>query len=97
MNKDMDMEHAINISLSKKHLETHKVFLNPTKKEEMKMAEVEMPHPGHERHLCYLQNIGYLGTNVEEYKEMIKNTKFFCKNCGRAAADDKNLCEPERL
>ena len=66
-------------------------------KEEMTMAEVEMPHPGHEQHLCYLQNVGYLGTNVEEYKELLKNTKFFCKNCGRAAADDKNLCEPEEL
>jgi hypothetical protein len=43
-----------------KRLERYKVFLNPKTKEEMKMAEVKMPHPGHEHHLCYLQNVGYL-------------------------------------
>jgi peroxiredoxin len=67
------------------------------RKEEIKMAEIRMPHPGHENHLCYLQNVGYVGTNTEDYKELVKNTKFFCKNCGRAAVDDKNLCEPEEL
>jgi hypothetical protein len=63
----------------------------------MKMAEVKMPHPGHERHLCYLQNVGYLLDHPDDYKELVKNTKFFCKACGRAAADDKRLCKPETL
>jgi hypothetical protein len=80
-----------------KRLERYKVFLNPKTKEEMKMEEVKMPHPGHEHHLCYLQNVGYLLDHPDDYKELIKNTKFFCKNCGRAAADDKRLCEPEEL
>jgi hypothetical protein len=61
------------------------------------MEEVKMPHPGHERHLCYLENVGYLRNHPDDYKELIKNTKFFCKNCGRAAADGKRLCEPEEL
>jgi hypothetical protein len=61
------------------------------------MEEVKMPHPGHERHLCYLENVGYLRNHPDDYKELIKNTKFFCKNCGRAAAVGKRLCEPEEL
>ena len=61
------------------------------------MAKVKMPHAGHEHHLCYLQNVGYLETNSKDYKDLVKNTKFFCKACGRAAAEDKSLCEPEKL
>ena len=61
------------------------------------MAEVKMPHAEHEQPLCYLQNMGYLGTNAEDCKELVRNTRFFCRNCGRAAADHKNFCEPEEL
>jgi hypothetical protein len=58
------------------------------------MAEIKMPHPAHEEHLCLLENIG---TNLEDVKKLVRNPKFICKNCGRAATDQKNLCEPERL
>jgi len=61
------------------------------------MAEVKMPHPGHEDHLCLLQNVGYLKTNLEEYKKLVKDGKYFCKNCGRVAVKEKNLCAPEKL
>ncbi len=61
------------------------------------MAEVKMPHPGHEEHLCLLQNTGYLKENLEGYKSVVRNPKFVCKNCGRAAASEKNLCAPEPL
>jgi hypothetical protein len=61
------------------------------------MAEVKMPHAGHEKHLCLLQNTGYLQENLVEYKNLVKDAKFICKNCGRAAASDKNLCAPEPL
>ena len=61
------------------------------------MAEVKMPHPGHEKHLCYLNNLGFQKSNQEEYKELIKNPKFFCENCGRASASEKNLCKPIKL
>lgn len=56
-----------------------------------------MPHPEHEQHLCYLHNLGYVQSNLEDYKKLVANPKFVCKNCGRAAASDKNLCAPERL
>jgi len=61
------------------------------------MADIKMPHPSHEQHLCLLQNVGYLQSNLEEYKKLVKNAKFICKNCGRVAASDNNLCAPEKL
>jgi hypothetical protein len=61
------------------------------------MAEKTMPHPGHEEHLCYLQNIGFLLRNWEDYKNLVKNPQYICKACGRIAASDKSLCAPEKL
>jgi hypothetical protein len=61
------------------------------------MAEPKMPHPAHEEHLCYLQNLGYVESNLEDYKKLVKNPRYVCKNCGRAAADEKNLCKPDKL
>jgi hypothetical protein len=61
------------------------------------MADVKMPHPEHEGHLCFLKNIGYVKTNTEEYKELVRNPKAVCSNCGRAAANQKRLCAPEKL
>jgi hypothetical protein len=61
------------------------------------MADVKMPHPQHEQHLCLLQNTGYLNSNLEEYKKLVRNPKAVCKNCGRSAASEKNVCAPEKL
>jgi hypothetical protein len=61
------------------------------------MKKVALPHPGHDKHLCFLENIGYVKSNLEEYKKLVINPDFVCKNCGRAAARDKNLCSPESL
>ena len=61
------------------------------------MAEIKMPHAAHEAHLCLLKNIGYLKSNLEDYKKLVRNSKFVCKNCGRAAANGKNLCAPDKL
>ena len=59
--------------------------------------KIEMPHPEHEKHLCYLENVGYVKTNLEEYKKLVKEAKFVCKQCGRAAAAEENICYPEKL
>lgn len=56
-----------------------------------------MPHPGHEKHLCLLQNTGYIKENLADYKNLVRNPQFVCKNCGRTAANDANLCAPEAL
>ena len=61
------------------------------------MAKVKMPHPGHGQHLCYLTNIDFQNSNSGEYKKLVKNAKFMCKTCGRAAAKKSNLCRPVNL
>ncbi len=61
------------------------------------MAEKQMPHPHHDEHLCYLQNIGYNQSHSDEYKNLVRNPGYVCANCGRAAALEKNLCKPEKL
>jgi hypothetical protein len=71
--------------------------MTDNKKVLLSEAAVSMPHPGHERHLCFFQNIGMLDESLEEYKELIRGARYVCKDCGRAAADQTNLCRAERL
>jgi hypothetical protein len=61
------------------------------------MAKTEMPHAGHDKHLCYLNNLGFQISNPKEYKELVKDGQYMCKVCGRVAASDKNLCKPVKL
>ena len=61
------------------------------------MDKVKMPHPGHDKHLCYLNNLGFQISNEKDYKQLVKNPEFLCKNCGRAAASQDNLCNPVKL
>ena len=61
------------------------------------MAEIKMPHAAHEEHLCLLENVGYVKSNLEDYKKLVRDPKFVCKNCGRAAGSEKNLCSHEKL
>lgn len=61
------------------------------------MAEIKMPHAAHEEHLCLLENVGYLKSNLEDYKKLVRNPKFICRNCGRVATNEKNLCSPDKL
>lgn len=61
------------------------------------MAKAAMPHGGHDKHLCYLSNLGYQISNPREYKALITDGKFYCKVCGRVAASEKNVCKPVKL
>ncbi len=61
------------------------------------MPKPQMPHPGHDKHLCYLNNLAFQISNPNEYKQLIKDGKFFCKGCGRVAANERNLCKPMKL
>ena len=56
-----------------------------------------MPHPNHENHLCYLQETGLIDEFPEAYKDLIRNSKYFCRVCGRAADKKESLCSPDRL
>ena len=57
----------------------------------------KMPHDWHDIHLCYLANVGYHAQNTDEYKELVRQANYLCKNCGRVAADKENLCNPVKL
>jgi hypothetical protein len=61
------------------------------------MAKAEMPHLGHDKHLCYLNNLGFQISNPQEYKELVRDGQFMCKVCGRVAAREQNLCKPVKL
>jgi len=61
------------------------------------MAKADMPHSGHDKHLCYLNNLGFQISNPKVYKELVRDGKFMCKVCGRVAAQEKNLCKPVKL
>lgn len=44
-------------------------------------------------HLCQI----ILGRDLGRIKELVKNARYFCKNCGRAAHDKGNLCNPSKI
>jgi hypothetical protein len=55
------------------------------------MPLYETPHKSHERHLCSLVE---KGTTIAEYKELVRDPKFVCWLCGRAANSKDSLCHP---
>ncbi len=61
------------------------------------MAKTQMPHLEHDKHLCYLNNLGFQISNPKEYKALVKNGEYLCKVCGRVAAKEKNLCKAVKL
>ena len=50
-----------------------------------------------EKTLCALQEEGYIESDTEAFKQLIQPARFFCKNCGRSAVKDQNLCKPDNL
>lgn len=52
------------------------------------------PHLGHSKHLC---DMAERGADLQAVKDLVRNPKFICKKCGRAAAKEENLCEPVPL
>ena len=55
------------------------------------MSDVE------DKTLCALQEEGYIESHTEDFKKLIQPARFFCKNCGRSAVSQNNLCNPEKL
>ena len=47
--------------------------------------------------LCALQEEGFIESHTEDFKKLIQPAHFFCKNCGRSAVTENNLCNPEKL
>jgi len=44
-------------------------------------------------HLCQI----ILRQDYARIKEAVKDPRFFCKNCGRAAHDAESLCNPSKV
>jgi hypothetical protein len=61
------------------------------------MENVKMPHGGHDEHLCYLTNLRFQAENPQDYMKLVRDAKYLCEQCGRAAASPDNLCEPIKL
>jgi hypothetical protein len=58
------------------------------------MPLYEKPHIDHEKHLCTLVAEGM---DLAEYRGLVRNPRYICRVCGRAAASEKNLCDPVPL
>jgi hypothetical protein len=56
-----------------------------------------MPHPGHDQHLCHLIEEGLLKNKPEEYIPLVKSGKYMCTGCGRIAVSPENLCAPQKI
>ncbi len=57
----------------------------------------KLPHSGHNKHLCYLSNMGFHGRKQKDYDSLLKDPKYVCRQCGRAAHYAKNLCKPRKI
>lgn len=44
-------------------------------------------------HLCQI----IIRKDLGRIKELVKESVYFCKNCGRAAHSEENLCNPSRI
>jgi hypothetical protein len=55
------------------------------------MPLYETPHRDHKKHLCSLVAEGI---DLEDYRMHVRNPRFLCRVCGRAAAEESSLCDP---
>lgn len=46
---------------------------------------------GHEKHICQIKD------DFDKVRNLVKDPLFICKNCGRAAKNEENLCNPTKL
>jgi len=67
------------------------IDVNPLNGKEHTMSDVEP------KTLCALQEEGYIESHTDLFKKLIQPAGFFCKNCGRSAVSQDNLCNPESL
>ncbi|MDP6685982.1 MAG: hypothetical protein QGI05_03420 [Candidatus Omnitrophota bacterium] len=52
------------------------------------------PQNCHEQnHICKI----ILTKDLGRIKELVKGAEFYCKNCGRAARNEENLCNPSKI
>jgi len=61
------------------------------------MPETTMPHPGHEKHLCFMVEKGAMKSGMADFIKLVKGAQYVCAGCGRVAASAENLCAPQKL
>ena len=61
------------------------------------MESTKMMQVGHDEHLCYLANLGFLEESPQNYVKLVRDANYMCKHCGRVADYPDNLCNPTRL
>ncbi|OGX11012.1 MAG: hypothetical protein A2Y42_00100 [Omnitrophica WOR_2 bacterium GWB2_45_9] len=44
-------------------------------------------------HICQI----IIQKDLGRIKELVKDSRFYCKNCGRAAHSEENLCNPSKI
>ncbi len=44
-------------------------------------------------HICQI----IIQKDLGRIKELVKDAQFYCKNCGRAAHSQENLCNPSKI
>jgi hypothetical protein len=61
------------------------------------MKKPRVPHPGHNKHMCYLANLGIQVRKPKSYVKLVGQPKYLCRSCGRVAENAKNLCFPAEM
>lgn len=64
--------------------------------EEAEMAPAVHTPQEHAEKMCALACCPH-DLPLAKIKALAKNAKYICKSCGRVAADQKNLCQPEGI
>jgi hypothetical protein len=47
--------------------------------------------------LCELKSDGFIEKDFKAYRKLVRQARFVCRRCGRAARRKSNLCYPKRL
>jgi hypothetical protein len=47
--------------------------------------------------LCSLIKKGLLKDDKKRFKQLVRESCFYCKKCGRLAVQEKNLCKADKL
>ncbi|MCW4041326.1 MAG: hypothetical protein NWE83_11330 [Candidatus Bathyarchaeota archaeon] len=54
-----------------------------------------LPHIGHGEHICHL--VEYSEATLTEIKNLVRDARWICRTCGRAAKNMENVCDPVYL
>jgi hypothetical protein len=48
------------------------------------------------KHLCEYKKSA-IKEDLDKFKELVRDPRFICRKCARAAREDGRLCKPEKL